>query len=195
MTLFVQAQARKPMSGRGGPGLLRLHSGEGWIDAAAGARGGPAGRGRPTGPRVPLATRAFLAYPWAHIMAIALNITSLSPDQLRKAADLLEQIQGLREQLNQLLGGELPAAPVAVEVPEPAAGPGKARKKFSAQTRAKMAAAQKARWAAKTGVSVARPIEVKAEEAPPAKKKASPALLKALAKARKARWAKVRAAN
>jgi len=129
-------------------------------------------------------------------MAIALNITSLSPGQLRKAADLQEQIQGLRAQLNQLLGGDLPAPPVAVEVTEPAAGATKARKKFSAQTRAKMAAAQKARWAAKKGVNVARPIEVKAEEAPPAKKKkASPALLKALAKARKARWAKFRAAN
>ena len=119
-------------------------------------------------------------------MAIALNITSLSPDQLRQAADLQEQIQGLREQLNQLLGGELPAAPVAVEVPEPAAGPSKARKKFSAKTRAKMAAAQKARWAAKTA---AEPT------AKPKKKKASLALLKALARAREARWAKVRAAH
>jgi len=144
--------------------------------------------------RLPLVTRGFLAYPWHNIMAIALNITSLSPGQLRKAADLQEQIQGLRAELNQLLGGELPGAPGPV-VAEAAAGPTKARKKFSAETRAKMAAAQKARWAAKTGVSVARPIEVKAEEAPPAKKKASPALLKALAKARKARWAKVRAAN
>ena len=175
---------------------MRLHSGEGWIDAAAGARGGPAGRGQPSGPpRLPLVTRGFLAYPWHNIMAIALNITSLSPGQLRKAADLQEQIQGLRAELNQLLGGELPGAPGPV-VAEAAAGPTKARKKFSAETRAKMAAAQKARWAANTGVNVARPVEVKAEEAPAAKKKkASPALLKALAKARKARWAKIRAAN
>jgi len=136
-------------------------------------------------------------------MAIALSTTSWSSDQLRQAADLQEQIQGLREQLNQLLGGEPPAAPAAVEVTEPAAGPTKARKKFSAQTRAKMAAAQKARWAARAGVKVARPIEVKAKAAPaaeeptakPSKKKASPALLKALAKARKARWAKFRAAK
>jgi len=122
-----------------------------------------------------------------------MNITPLSPDQLREAADLQEQIQGLREQLNQLLGGELPAAPVTVEVPEPAAEPTKGRKKFTAQTRAKMAAAQKARWAAKT-VKVARPIEVKERSEKP-KKKASPALLQALAMARKARWAKVRAAG
>jgi len=130
-------------------------------------------------------------------MAIALSTTSWSSDQLRQAADLQEQIQGLREQLNQLLGGEPPAAPAAVEVTEPAAGPTKARKKFSAQTRAKMAEAQKARWAAKTGVKVARPETVPAVEpaAKPKKKKASPALLKALAKARKARWAKFRAAK
>ena len=123
-----------------------------------------------------------------------MNVTSLSPDQLRKAADLQEAIQGLREQLSQLLGGELLApVSVAVELREPAAGLTKGRKKFSAETRAKMAAAQKARWAAKTGVKVAGPSE---EEAPAAKKKkASPALLKALAKARKARWAKFRAAN
>ena len=161
-----------------------------------GARGGPAGRGQPSGPRFPLATKGLLAYPWHYIMAIVLNITSLSPGQLRKAADLQEQIQGIREELNQLLGGELPAAPAAVEAPEPAAVPTKGRNKFSAQTRAKMAAAQKARWAAKAGAKVARAIEVKAESAPAAKKKkASPALLKALAKARKARWAKFRAAN
>jgi len=147
--------------------------------------------------RFALATRGFLAYPWHYIMAIALNITSLSPGQLRQAADLQEQIQGLREELNQLLGGGLPAAPTVVEVPEPAAGPTKGRKKFSAETRAKMAAAQKARWAAKTGVKVARPEAVPAEEptANPKKKQASPALLKALAKARKARWAKFRAAK
>jgi len=69
------------------------------------------------------------------------------------------------------------------------------RKKFSVRTRAKMAAAQKARWAAKRG-EVAKPIEVESKATPAAKankKQVSEAKLKALAKAREARWAKMRA--
>jgi len=125
-----------------------------------------------------------------------MSITSLSAQQLRQAADLKEQIEGLEQQLNSILGGE-GSAPVTTEpavVPEPA-NTKKGKRTFSAESRAKMAAAQRARWAAKKGVKVeALPATTTAEsEEKPKKKKASPALLKALAKARAARAVKLKA--
>ena len=122
---------------------------------------------------------------------IAHNMTdlkTLSPQQLRAAADLQEKIETLKQELDQILAVEVAAPTPAIEAPEP---PRKGRKQFSAKSRARMAAAQKARWAAKRG-------EVGPEATPtatPDKKKVSDARLKALAKAREARWAKVRAAN
>ena len=112
-------------------------------------------------------------------------------EQLRHhppSADLQEKIESLKQELHQILAVEVAPPTPAIEAPEP---PKKGRKQFSAKTRAKMAAAQQARWAAKRG-------EVGAEAAPtakPDKKKVSDARLKALAKAREARWAKVRAAK
>ena len=128
-----------------------------------------------------------------------MNISNFTPQQLRDAADLQENIQGLQEQLNQLLGGEVSAsAETAIEAPQ---GPtnGRRRKKFSAEARAKMAASQRARWAARRGEAV--PDESPATEAekparqPRKKKQVSEAKLNALAKARAARWAKARRAG
>ncbi len=62
-----------------------------------------------------------------------------TPTQLRKAADIQEKIQSLQEELGQILGDSGPA-------PAPATEPRK-KYKFSAAARAKMRAAQKARWA------------------------------------------------
>lgn len=50
-----------------------------------------------------------------------MNITSISPQQLRQAADLKEQIDGLQDQLNAILGGEV-STPMASE---PATKPGR----------------------------------------------------------------------
>ena len=126
-----------------------------------------------------------------------MSITDLTSQQLRQAADLQERIQELQAELNQLLGGEASVqvttkTPVA---PEAATEPKKRRKRFSAETRAKMAAAQKARWTVKRGgKQEASQASTTAEPAPkPKKKQVSDALLKALAKARETRWAKVRA--
>jgi hypothetical protein len=46
-----------------------------------------------------------------------MSITSLSPKQLRQAADLKERIDGLQDQLNEILGGEVSTP----DAPEPAA--------------------------------------------------------------------------
>jgi len=65
-----------------------------------------------------------------------INITA---QQLRKAADIQEKIQSLQEELGQLLGGEVPTPAQTTEAPK--------KRKFSAAAKARMRAAQKARWA------------------------------------------------
>jgi hypothetical protein len=101
-----------------------------------------------------------------------------TPQQLRKAADIQERIQSLQEELGQLLGGEVSTPAQPTEAP---------RRKFSAAARARMRAAQKARWAKIKGKAPA------AKPAKKAKKKFSAAARAALAAAAKARWAKVKA--
>ena len=107
-----------------------------------------------------------------------MNITSLTAQQLRKAADLIEKIGSLEAQLASYIGGSSSA---------PAAAPRK-RSKMSAAGRARIIAAQKARWAkvkAKSGVKPAK-----------AKKRSMSAAAKAkIAAIARARWAKVKAAG
>ena len=109
-----------------------------------------------------------------------MNITTLPPQQLRQAADVQEKILELQDELNQLLGA--PAQDAAL-----AAGPTTEtprKYKFSPAARARMRAAQKARWAKIKGTAPS--IEPAAEP----KKQLSEAKLRALAKARAARLAK-----
>jgi hypothetical protein len=68
-----------------------------------------------------------------------MNITELTPGQLRKAAKLKEQMARLQKELNRLLGTSAPAVVAARK---------QARKrKMSAAGRARISAAAKARWA------------------------------------------------
>jgi hypothetical protein len=112
-----------------------------------------------------------------------MNIENLTPTQLRKAADLQEKIAKLQNEFAEL-GGEIP-------IPfKGKRGPKKGG--MSAAGKAKIAAAQKARWAkfhAKT-----KPA---AKSSKPAKKKnkMSAAGRAAIAAGAKARWAKVKAAG
>jgi hypothetical protein len=69
-----------------------------------------------------------------------MNIATLSPSQLRKAADIQEKIESLRKKLNEILGAVASSPVEATEAP-------RKKYKFSAAARAKMRAAQKARWA------------------------------------------------
>jgi hypothetical protein len=143
------------------------------------------------------------------IAAIMINAT---PAQLRKAADIQEKIQSLQKELGQLLGGEVPTPAQATETP-------KKKWKFSAAARAKMRAAQKARWAKikegkakpvkkgkkkmsaqglaniRAGVAKRMAAQGKAASKPvkKARKKISAAARAALAAAAKARWAKAKA--
>lgn len=69
------------------------------------------------------------------------SVNQLSPVQLRKAASLKEKIAVLEKQLAAILGATAPAAKT------PEAKPARKKSKMSAAGRARIVAAQKARWA------------------------------------------------
>ena len=122
------------------------------------------------------------------------SIANLSVQQLRQAADLKEKITALENELSQLLGSssKAVAAPSAVKSPKKNGG-------MSAAGKAKIAAAQKARWAkinaTKSAVKPAATPAKVAVTAKPAKKKfvMSAAAKAKISAAAKARWAKVKA--
>jgi hypothetical protein len=113
------------------------------------------------------------------IIAIMSSINNLSVQQLRQAASLKERIEALEKELSQLLGS--PAGPVTVKAPKKKGG-------MSAAGKAKIAAAQKARWAkiksAKPAVTAVKPAKKKFTMSAAAKAKISAAA--------KARWAKIK---
>ena len=119
-----------------------------------------------------------------------MDITNLSPRQLRQAADLKERIDGLQDQLNAILGGEVSTP----DAPEPATESGRAKRKMTAAWRKALSLAQKARWAAKRGEGPSKTAPAKVTKEKP-KRYTSPALRKARSEAMKARWAKARRAG
>jgi hypothetical protein len=102
---------------------------------------------------------------------------NITPQQLRKAANIQEKIQSLEKELGQLLGS--PAQP-ATKAPK--------KRKMSAAGIARIVAATKARWAkiraAKAGKAVQKP-----------KRKVSAAGRARLSALAKARWAKAKKAG
>jgi hypothetical protein len=140
---------------------------------------------------------------------------NITPTQFRKAADIQEKIQSLQDELNEILGGEVPAPTEATDAP-------KKKWKVSAAGRARMQAAQKARWAAikgtapseqaapkkkrkmsaeglaniRAGVAKRMAAQGKASATKPARKRTmSPAAKKKMAALMKARWANARKAG
>jgi len=107
-------------------------------------------------------------------MAINL-LASLSIQQLRRAVGIKEQIAALETGLSQILG--FPSSVASV-------GNRRGRQKRSAAVRARMAAAQKARWAKRDGKPAKKP-----------RRKMSARARANLAAAARARWAKVKAAG
>jgi hypothetical protein len=109
------------------------------------------------------------------------NFTNLTPQKLRRAADVKERINALQKELDQLLGAPASAPAAAAAAPK--------RKKISAAGIARIRAAQKARWAAiKKGKAPGKP-------APKAKRKVTAAGRARLSALARARWAKVKAAG
>lgn len=109
---------------------------------------------------------------------MSISLSSLTTTQLRQAADLKERIAALTKQLDAILGASTPAS---------AKGP-KKKTGMSEAGRAKIAAAQKARWAK---VKAAKP----AAKAPAKRKTMSAAAKAKISAAAKARWAKVKASG
>ena len=120
------------------------------------------------------------------------SINNLSIQQLRQAANLKEKIVTLEKQLAQLLGATAKVA--AAPAPKKKGG-------MSAAGKARIVAAQKARWAKIKAAKGAAPV---VKVAAPAVKATKPAkkkfVMSAAAKAKisaaaKARWAKIKAAK
>ena len=115
------------------------------------------------------------------------SIIQLSPAQLRRAANLQEKIAALQKQLAQLVGADASPAPVVEPV--------KKKRGMSAAGRARIAAAQKARWAKTKGQSAKPAKPAKPAKAPGKRGKFSPQAKAALSAKMKAIWAARKAAK
>ena len=109
------------------------------------------------------------------------NLLSLTSAQLKQAADIKDKIEVLTKELNSILGGSVASVKPA-------------KKGMSAAGKAKIAAAQKLRWAK---VNAAKGVKLIVKAAKPvAKKRKMSAEGKArIVAAQKARWAKIHAAK
>jgi hypothetical protein len=141
---------------------------------------------------------------------------NLTPQQLRKAADIQEQIQSLQNELSEILGGGTSTPAQTTQAPK--------KHKVSAASKARMRAAQIARWAKikgatpsvvpaekpkrklspqglaniRAGVAKRLAAQGKATATKPVKKatkKISAAGLANIRAAQKARWARAKAAE
>lgn len=112
------------------------------------------------------------------------TLSTLTSAQLIKAAKLKEQIAKLEKELNALFGSSAPV--------KTSAKPVRKKGKMSAAGRARIVAAQKARWAKIKGTK-AKPAAKTVSK--PAKRKISAEGLARIKAAQKARWAKVKAAK
>jgi hypothetical protein len=122
--------------------------------------------------------------------------TTPSIDQLKRAIAISEQIQNLEAELASILGSSSKTSAPA-KVAAVAAKPGRRKRGLSAEGRARIAAAQKARWAKAKGGEVA---EASAEAAPKAgkrrkKRNLSPEARERISAAVKRRWAKAKKAK
>jgi hypothetical protein len=119
-------------------------------------------------------------------------LLSLSPSQLRRAAELKERIESLNDELAGILSGT--QSDGTSDTPQTRGRGG--RRKMSAAGRARIAAAVKARWArirAEKGGADASASNGSDNVKP--KRTMSPAARKKIAAAARARWARVKAAK
>ena len=114
------------------------------------------------------------------------RMTNLSINQLKQAIQIKEQIEKLESQMHRIMGGIAKSSPVRTLAT-------KVRKTMSAAGRARIAAAQKARWAKIKGAAKSAVAKVKAST----KKKGgmSPEGRARIVAAQKARWAKIKSTS
>ena len=116
------------------------------------------------------------------------QLLDLTPVQLRRAAELKEQIDALNTELGGILGGTS-VAPTSTGTPAKKGG-------MSAAGRARIAAAARARWAKiRAGKGESAPAPAAKNATAGKRRTMSPAARKRIAEAQKARWAKVKAAK
>ena len=122
-----------------------------------------------------------------------MNISHLTPLQLRQAADLKEKIESLERQFASVTGGITPPPVEAPALAQPAK-PGK--RTMSPAHKAKIRAAQALRWA-KYNAAKAKTSDkgAKLGEGGPKKGGMSAAGRARIAEAQKLRWSKVKAAK
>lgn len=124
------------------------------------------------------------------------NLSSLTLEQLIRAVAIKREIEVLKSQLDNIEGDGAVVIPVKrgrkpkLQLPN-AVAQEPWKRKFSAASRAKMAAAQQARWAKRKGTTVDSVAgiapEVAVAEEPKKKRKMTKS------EAAKARWAKIKA--
>lgn len=135
-----------------------------------------------------------------------MSITNPSIAALRRAIEISERIASLESELRTVLAGGASRSTVAAPAPVVAEAPSRRRgkkRKMSPEARARIVAAQKARWAkfnaAKGGTPKAAKVSAPAPAAPAAKgkkkRKMSPEARARIVAAQKARWAKFNAAR
>jgi hypothetical protein len=117
-----------------------------------------------------------------------MNLTSITVEQLKRAVQIKEQIENLQSQLSVLVGK--PQIGKSQSTATQPAKPGGKRKGMSPAGRARIAAAQRARWAKVKGKAAPQKTA-----AAPKKRTMSPAAKAKIAAAAKARWAKAKAAG
>ena len=118
------------------------------------------------------------------------SFQDLTTAQLRQAVQIREQIESLQEKLDALLGGSSPVS--SGTTTKTKAGNAKGKRTISPESRARMAAAQQARYAKlKTPEAPAKTVAKKSApaNAAPKKRTLSPETKAKLAAAMKARWA------
>lgn len=135
----------------------------------------------------------MLDIPLSPATLAAMKLSALTPEQLRKAADVQENILELQNQLNELLGAEEAAPEPAPPVTEAPKRGRRKRKKVSAEAHAKMSAAAKARWAARRVEAQSKANPATEPQKPKQQRKISAAGRRAMSLAGKRRWAKARA--
>jgi hypothetical protein len=109
-----------------------------------------------------------------------ISLSNLSVQQLKRAVVIRENIEKLEKELSSILGETAPA--------KPARGRGKKRV-MSPEARARIAAAQRARWAKRKRLAASPPKQAVH------RRKMSNAAKARIAAGARARWARIRAAK
>ena len=120
---------------------------------------------------------------------------SITIATLKEAIEIKESILQLETRLAKILGGDVASVEILTSTSAVPATPGKrGRRKMSAAARAKISAAQKARWAVQLGGAPAKSAKADKAGKPGRKRKGLSAEGRArIIAAQKARWAKRKA--